>query len=153
MWYLLRLITNTIEIGQVQASGESGPNLAILWKRNNWMFPNDVFRVIDSKAVFEDLNLSTEIKFSTDVAQVSTHAAYLYWLVSSNKKVGTYLGSWQMYSNDDTGEGEWYTFAWVSKKGKHYFKYCMRTCWFFITFTKDDFRGHFILVVFACFLT
>ena len=42
------------------------------------MSPNDAFRVIDSKAVFEDLNLSTEILFSTDVAQVSTHPAYLY---------------------------------------------------------------------------
>ena len=52
------------------------------------MSPNDAFRVIDSKAVFEDLNLSTEIQFSTDVAQMSTHSAYLYWVVSSNKKNG-----------------------------------------------------------------
>ena len=39
------------------------------------MFPNDAFRVIESKAVFEDLNLSTETQFSTNVAQVSTHSA------------------------------------------------------------------------------
>ena len=50
------------------------------------MFPNDAFRVIDSKVVFEDLDLSTEIQFSTDVAKVSTHTAYLYSVVSSNKK-------------------------------------------------------------------
>ena len=42
------------------------------------MPPNDAFRVIDSKVVFEDLNLSTEIQFSTDVAQMRTHPAYSY---------------------------------------------------------------------------
>ena len=42
------------------------------------MSPNDAFRVIDSKAVFEDLNFSIEIQFPTDVAQVSTHPTYLY---------------------------------------------------------------------------
>ena len=52
------------------------------------MPPNDAFRVIDSKVVFEDLNLSTEIHFSTDVAQMSIHPAYLYWVVSNNKKNG-----------------------------------------------------------------
>ena len=52
------------------------------------MFPNDAFRVTDSKAVFEDLNLSTEIQFSTDVAELSTHPGYLYLVVSSNKKNG-----------------------------------------------------------------
>ena len=42
------------------------------------MFPNNAFRVTDSKAVFEDLNLFTEIQFSTDVAELSTHPGYLY---------------------------------------------------------------------------
>ena len=42
------------------------------------MSPNGAFRVTDSKSVFEDLNLSTEIQFSTDVAQVNTHTAYFY---------------------------------------------------------------------------
>ena len=34
---------------------------------------NDAFRVIDSKTVSEDLNLSTEIQFSTQVAHLSAH--------------------------------------------------------------------------------
>ena len=50
------------------------------------MFPNDAVRVIESKVVFEDLNLSTEIQFSAVVAKVSTHPVYLYSVVSSNKK-------------------------------------------------------------------
>ena len=56
------------------------------------MSPNDTFRVTDSKAVFEDLNLSTEIQFSTDVAYLSTHTAYLHWSMS-NKKTVAFLGS------------------------------------------------------------
>ena len=68
------------------------------------MSPNDAFRIIDSKAVSEDLNLSTEIQFSTDLAQVSTHSAYLYWVVSNNKKTEAYLGSWHLCSDDDTCE-------------------------------------------------
>ena len=56
------------------------------------MFPNGAFRVIDSKTVFKDLNLSTEIQFSTDVA-------YLYWVVSSNKKAEAYLESWHLCSD------------------------------------------------------
>ena len=52
------------------------------------MFSNDAFRVIESKAVFEDLKLSSKIQFSIDVAQVNTHHAHLYLLVSSNKKNG-----------------------------------------------------------------
>ena len=42
------------------------------------MSPNETFRVIDSEAVFKDLNLSTETQLSTDVEQVSTRSAYLY---------------------------------------------------------------------------
>ena len=42
------------------------------------MPPLDAFRVTDRKAVFEDLSLSTEIPFSTEVAQMGTHPAYLY---------------------------------------------------------------------------
>ena len=60
MWYLLRLITTggyktSTEVQQVQTSGKGAGT------------PNNAFRVIDSKAVFEDLNLSIEIQFSTDV--------------------------------------------------------------------------------------
>ena len=60
------------------------------------MSPNNAFRVIDSKAVLEYLNLSTEIQFSTDVVQVSTHPAYLY--------SEPYLGFLHLCSNDDTCE-------------------------------------------------
>ena len=42
------------------------------------MFPNDKFRATDSKPVFEDLNLSTDIQFLTDVAYLSTHPVYLH---------------------------------------------------------------------------
>ena len=60
MWYLLRLITTggyktSTEVQRVQASEKGGGT------------PNNAFRVIDCKAVFEDLNLSPEIQFSTDV--------------------------------------------------------------------------------------
>ena len=68
------------------------------------MSPNDGYRVIDSKAGFEYLNLSTEIQFSTDVVQVSPHPVYLYWVVSSSKKTEAYLGSWHLSSDDDTCE-------------------------------------------------
>ena len=68
------------------------------------MSPNDEFRVIGSKPIFEDLNLS--LKFSTDVAHLSTHPVYLYWSVSSNKKMEKCLGSWHLYSDNDTCESE-----------------------------------------------
>ena len=73
----------------------------ILWQGNNWMSPNDGYRVTDSKAAFEYLNLSTEIQFSTDVVQVSPHPV---WVVSSSKKTEAYLGSWHLCSDDDTCE-------------------------------------------------
>ena len=37
------------------------------------MAPNDAFRVIGSKLVFEDLSFFTEIQFWTDVAHLSTN--------------------------------------------------------------------------------
>ena len=95
MRYLLKLIaiddykTIISKVKQVQTSGKGGgPILVILRYRNNWMSPNDLFRVTGSKTVFDDSNLSTEIQFSTDGAYLSTESKYLYWPVSSNKKNG-----------------------------------------------------------------
>ena len=58
--------------------------------------------VIDSKTIFEDLNLSTEIQLSTYVAHLCTHP--VYWSMSSNNKTESGLGSWHVYSDNDTCE-------------------------------------------------
>ena len=50
------------------------------------MSPNDAFGVIGSKPVFEDLNLSTEIQFSTDIGHLSTHSVYTYISVRKTKQ-------------------------------------------------------------------
>ena len=68
------------------------------------MCPNEAFRVIGSKLVFEDLNLFTEIQFSSDVAHLSIHLIYLYWLMSSNEKSEAHLGSWHLSSDNDSYE-------------------------------------------------
>ena len=66
------------------------------------MCRNDAFRVIGSKLVFDDLNLFTEIQFSSDVAHLNIHLIYLYWLMSSNEKSEAYLGSWHLSSDNDS---------------------------------------------------
>lgn len=68
------------------------------------MSPDSAFRVIESKPIFEDLNISTEIQFSTDVAQVGIHAAHLDLSLSSNKKTKACPGLWHLYSGNDTCE-------------------------------------------------
>ena len=58
--------------------------LVILWEQNNWMSPNDAFRVTGSYPVFEELNLSTEIQFLTNVAYLSNRpVCFIDWWVAT----------------------------------------------------------------------
>ena len=68
------------------------------------MSPNDAFGVTGSNPVFENLNLSTEIQFSNDVAHLSTQPVYFYWSMSINIKSEVYLGSWHLSFDNDTCE-------------------------------------------------
>ena len=103
LWYLLKLITTSgdhIKIKQVQISVGEVFKFWSFWGNVS----KDAFRVIGSKPVFEDLNLSTEIQFSTHVGHLSTHLVYFYWSLSSNKKSQTCLGSWHLTFDNDTCE-------------------------------------------------
>ena len=99
------------------------------------MSPNDAFRAAGNWPVFEDLNLSTEIKFSTDVGHLSTYPNYFFdrWVATKSE---AYLGCWHLSSYNDTcersntSEFEIKGNTAISSTWLTSFKCCIRACLF-----------------------